>query len=109
MAATKGKLDDKIAVQKAMEKANFKSVRGDFKFGNNHMPIQNFYLQDVVKNGEGDFVLKTVATIVKDSQDQLPRQVPDEVIRFTAMTAAAHPRCRRLLVRISQVSMIDRP
>ena len=37
-------------MQKALEKADFKSVRGDFKFGNNHVPIQNFYLQDVVKD-----------------------------------------------------------
>ena len=69
VAATKGNLSDKVAVQKALEKANFKSVRGNFKFGNNHVPIQNFYLQDVVKDAKGDFVLKTVATIVKDSQD----------------------------------------
>ena len=50
----KGNLSDKAAVHKAMEKADFKSVRGNFKFGNNHVPIQNFYLQDVVKNAEGD-------------------------------------------------------
>jgi branched-chain amino acid transport system substrate-binding protein len=43
-------------------------VRGGFKFGPNHVPIQNFYLQDVVKDGN-DFVLKTSATIVKDFQD----------------------------------------
>ena len=35
-----------------MRKANFKSVRGNFKYGNNHIPIQNFYLQDVVKQGD---------------------------------------------------------
>ena len=75
VAAAKGKLDDKSVVQKAMEKANFKSVRGNFKFGNNHVPIQNFYLQDVVKNGD-DFVLKTVATIVKDSQDNFHDKCP---------------------------------
>src|SRR5471032_2472425 len=68
VAAVKGNLTDKVALQKALEKANFKSVRGNFKFGNNHVPIQNFYLQDVVKQGD-DFVLKTVATIVKDNQD----------------------------------------
>ena len=34
-------------MRKEMEKADFKSVRGNFKFGNNHIPIQNFYLQDV--------------------------------------------------------------
>jgi branched-chain amino acid transport system substrate-binding protein len=69
VAATKGDLTDKEALRKAMEKADFKSVRGNFKFGNNHIPIQNFYLQDVVKDTKGDFVLKTVATIIKDYQD----------------------------------------
>jgi len=70
VAATKGNLSDKAAVQKALEKADFKSVRGDFKYGNNHIQIQNFYLQDVVKDAKGDFVLKTVATIVKNDQDR---------------------------------------
>jgi branched-chain amino acid transport system substrate-binding protein len=50
-------------------------VRGNFKFGNNHIPIQNFYLQDVVKEGD-DYVLKTVATIVKDDQDRFHDQCP---------------------------------
>jgi branched-chain amino acid transport system substrate-binding protein len=63
-------LKDKAAVRKALEKADFKSVRGDFKYGNNHFPIQNFYLQDVVKDADGKLTLKTVATIVKDSQDR---------------------------------------
>jgi branched-chain amino acid transport system substrate-binding protein len=67
--AVKGKLDDKKAVEAALKKADFKSVRGNFKFGNNHVPIQNFYLQAAVKNDKGEFVLKTVATIVKDNQD----------------------------------------
>jgi branched-chain amino acid transport system substrate-binding protein len=44
-------------------------VRGNFKFGHNHIPIQNFYLQDVVKQGD-DYVLKTVATIVENDQDK---------------------------------------
>jgi len=62
-------------MRKEMEKANFKSVRGNFKFGNNHIPIQNFYLQDAVKQGD-DYVLKTVATIVKDDQDRFHDQCP---------------------------------
>ena len=76
VVATKGNLSDKEALRKAMEKANFKSVRGGFKFGNNHMPIQNFYLQEAVKDAKGDFVLKTVATIVKDNQDQFHGKCP---------------------------------
>ncbi len=75
VAATKGDLTDKAKVQKALEKADFKSVRGDFKFGNNHIPIQNFYLQDVVKQGD-DYVLKTVATIVKNDQDRFHTKCP---------------------------------
>jgi branched-chain amino acid transport system substrate-binding protein len=68
VVATKGNLSDKNAVRKALEKADFKSVRGSFKFGPNHVPIQNFYLQEAVKQGD-EYVLKTVATIVKDFQD----------------------------------------
>ena len=56
-------------MRKEMEKADFKSVRGAFKFGNNHIPIQNFYLQDAVKNADGSYSLHTVATIVKDDHD----------------------------------------
>ncbi|HET7803778.1 MAG TPA: ABC transporter substrate-binding protein [Pseudolabrys sp.] len=68
VVATKGNLSDKNAVRRALEKADFKSVRGGFKFGPNHVPIQNFYLQEAVKQGD-EYVLKTVATIVKDFQD----------------------------------------
>jgi branched-chain amino acid transport system substrate-binding protein len=66
-------LSDKAAVQKALEKADFKSVRGGFKFGPNHIPIQNFYLQEAVKDGD-DIHLKTVATIVENSQDRFYTQ-----------------------------------
>jgi branched-chain amino acid transport system substrate-binding protein len=76
VVATKGNLSDKEALRKAMEKADFKSVRGGFKFGHNHMPIQNFYLQEAVKDASGEFVLKTVATIVKDNQDQFHDKCP---------------------------------
>jgi branched-chain amino acid transport system substrate-binding protein len=67
--ATKGDIGNKDALRKAIEKADFKSVRGNFKFGPNHVPIQNFYLQDVVKDGD-DYRLKTVATIVENDQDK---------------------------------------
>jgi branched-chain amino acid transport system substrate-binding protein len=69
VVAVNGDLTKKDEMRKAMEKANFKSVRGNFKFGPNHIPIQNFYLQDVVKHGD-DYVLKTVATIVENDQDK---------------------------------------
>ncbi len=37
----------------ALEKADFASVRGNFKFGKNHYPIQDFYLAQVAKRGDG--------------------------------------------------------
>jgi branched-chain amino acid transport system substrate-binding protein len=40
------------------------------------VPIQNFYLQDVVKDAEGNFVLKTVATIVENDQDRFHDKCP---------------------------------
>ncbi|HXW42683.1 MAG TPA: ABC transporter substrate-binding protein [Xanthobacteraceae bacterium] len=76
VTAVKGDLTNKEGLRKAMEKADFKSVRGNFKFGNNHVPIQNFYLQDAVKNADGSYSLKTVATIVKDDQDRFHDRCP---------------------------------
>jgi len=73
--ALKGNLSDKKKVEAALKKADFKSVRGGFKYGNNHFPIQNFYLQTVVKKGSG-YALKTVATIVKDDQDTYHDKCP---------------------------------
>src|SRR6476619_3423943 len=70
VAGVQGDTSKKNEMRKEMERANFKSVRGDFKYGKNHIPIQNFYLQDVVKNAEGKLVLKTVATIVENNQDR---------------------------------------
>ena len=76
VVAVNGDLSKKEAMRAEMRKANYASVRGPYKYGNNHFPIQNFYLQDVVKDAEGNLTLKTVATIVKDSQDQFHEKCP---------------------------------
>ncbi|MCK1721749.1 ABC transporter substrate-binding protein [Bradyrhizobium sp. 141] len=70
VVAVKGDTSKKDAMKAEMEKANFKSLRGAFKYGNNHIPVQSFYLQDVVKDAEGQLALKTVATIVENDQDR---------------------------------------
>jgi branched-chain amino acid transport system substrate-binding protein len=75
VTSVKGDLSKKEEMRREVEKAKFKSVRGDFKFGNNHIPIQNFYLQDAVKDGDG-YRLKTVATIVKMDQDRFHDKCP---------------------------------
>jgi branched-chain amino acid transport system substrate-binding protein len=76
VVAVKGDTSKKAEMKAEMEKADFKSLRGSYKYGNNHIPIQNFYLQDVVKGADGQLSLKTVATIVKDDQDRFHDKCP---------------------------------
>src|ERR1700720_2264098 len=76
VVAVKGDTSKKDVMRAEMEKANFKSLRGPFKYGNNHIPIQSFYLQDVMKDAGGELSLKTVATIVENSQDRFHDKCP---------------------------------
>jgi len=76
VTAVKGDLTNKEGMRKEMEKADFKSVKGGFKFGNNHLPIQNFYLEEARKDDDGSYSLHTLSTIVKDDQDAYHGQCP---------------------------------
>jgi len=76
VVAVKGDLSQKDAMKAEMEKVNFKSVRGSYKYGNNHVPIQSFYLIDVVKDASGELFLKTAATIVENDQDRFHDKCP---------------------------------
>jgi branched-chain amino acid transport system substrate-binding protein len=67
--ATGGNLKDKDALRKALMAANFDSVRGHYTYGNNHMPIQNFYLREVVADSEGRWTTKIVKTVYENHQD----------------------------------------
>ena len=67
--AVKGNLDDIDGMRAAMEKAEFPSVRGKFNYGNNHMPIQNFYLREVVKDADGNYTTKIIDTAYQNHQD----------------------------------------
>jgi len=68
--AVDGDVTRKEAMREAMRNANYASVRGPYKYGNNHFPIQNFYLQEAVKDDTGTFTLKTTALALKDHQDR---------------------------------------
>ena len=60
----KGKIEDKDALRAALRAADFKSVRGDFKFNRNQFPVQNYYLQLVGKGADGRLVHKTMGTVL---------------------------------------------
>ena len=66
---TKGKLDDKAAVRKALEAAQFASVRGKFRFNANHYPVQDYFLRVVRKDEKGRITNKLMGTIFTDHAD----------------------------------------
>ncbi len=69
IAKVKGNVADKTAFQVALKAADFKSVRGDFKFNSNNFPIQDLHIFEAVKDGQGRYTLKTIATPLKADKD----------------------------------------
>jgi branched-chain amino acid transport system substrate-binding protein len=65
-----GDLSKKDEMRAAMRKANYPSVRGPYRYGNNHFPIQNFYLQEAIKDDSGGYTFRTTALALKDHQDR---------------------------------------
>ena len=65
----KGNVADKKAFQAALRAADFKSVRGNFKFNNNGFPSQDQHIFEVAKDAKGRVSLKTIATPLKDHKD----------------------------------------
>jgi branched-chain amino acid transport system substrate-binding protein len=67
-AAAKASVKDADAFRAALKAAEFKSVRGDFKFGNNNHPIQDIYVREVVKDGDV-LTNKIIGVSLDDHQD----------------------------------------
>src|SRR5262245_20895247 len=65
----KGNLADPQALRAAMMKADFKSLRGNFKFNTNHYPIQDFYLVKVAKRADGKFETQIVKKVFENYAD----------------------------------------
>ncbi len=74
VAAVKGDMTKKDDFRTALRKADFKSTRGAFKYGNNHFPIQDFYAQEVGKDAEGRLMVKNGAPIFKAHVDPFAGQ-----------------------------------
>lgn len=53
------------AFRAALAKADFASVRGDFKFGSNQHPIQNIYVREVIEE-QGVLTNKVIATALQN-------------------------------------------
>ena len=64
-ALAKAPVSDAAGFQKALEAADFASVRGKFSFAANHHPIQDIYVREVIKEGD-IFTNKIVDTAMTD-------------------------------------------
>jgi branched-chain amino acid transport system substrate-binding protein len=76
LKATGGKFDDGAALAKAIRKAKFESVRGPFAYNVNGMPIQNFYLREVVKGADGKPAIVTRGAIFQSHKDAYWEKCP---------------------------------
>ena len=76
LKATGGKFDDGPALAKAIRKAKFESVRGPFAYNVNGMPIQNFYLREVVKGADGKPAIVTRGAIFQSHKDAYWEKCP---------------------------------
>jgi branched-chain amino acid transport system substrate-binding protein len=67
--AVKGRIEDKNAFRAALRKADFKSVRGAFRFNTNHYPVQDYYLRLIARDDKGRLTNRIVGTIFKNHSD----------------------------------------
>ena len=67
-AMGKASVADANAFRAALEEADFTSVRGEFKFGSNHHPVQDIYVREVIKEGDV-FTNKIIGTALTGHAD----------------------------------------
>ena len=70
----KGNVEDKAAFRKALQAADFKSVRGAFKFNTNQFPIQDYYLRVVRTDEKGRITNRLMGKILTNHQDSFVSQ-----------------------------------
>jgi len=71
-----GDLSDKDGLRRALRRADYDSVKGKYAVGGNGMPIQNFYLREVVQDAEGRWTTRIVSTVYEAHQDRYAKDCP---------------------------------
>lgn len=71
-----GKVENREALGAALASAKFASVRGPFRFNNNHFPIQDFYATEIVKDKDGTLIEANRGVILKDDRDGFHQECP---------------------------------
>ncbi len=71
-----GNVADKKAFQTALKAADFPSIRGNFRFNHNQLPIQDFYVFEIGKDPKGRYIHKTSGKVLSNHQDAYHSQCP---------------------------------
>ncbi len=69
LAAVKGDMTRTDDFRRALEKADFTSVRGGFRFGPNHFPIQDFFVRRVMAAENGGYTNRLLKKVFTDHID----------------------------------------
>ena len=64
-----GDMSDMDGIRAALKSADFDSVRGSYTYGSNNFPVQNFYLREVVVDGDGNWTTQVVDTVLTNHVD----------------------------------------
>ncbi len=64
-----GKVEDRDALHAALKKADYRSIRGAFKFNNNQYPINDLFVERVEKDAAGQMNLKLIERAAEAWQD----------------------------------------
>lgn len=70
---TRGNSADRNALRAALKKADFQSLRGNFRFNVNNYPIQDFYLTKVARRPDGKYQTEIVQKVFHDMSDSYAR------------------------------------
>ena len=76
VVAVNGDMSNTDGLRAAFKAADYGSVRGKYTVGNNGMPIQNFYLREVVTDADGNWTTKVVKTVFENHQDPYAAECP---------------------------------
>lgn len=69
LKAVHGDMDKADEFRAALARADFASVRGAFKFGPNHHPIQDIYVREVVRDEQGNYTNRILEKVFTAHQD----------------------------------------
>jgi len=69
LKAVDGDMKKTNAFRKALNKADFTSVRGNFSFGKNNHPVQDIYVREVIKDANGNYTNRIVKKVFTNHTD----------------------------------------